>query len=148
MITKKMRTKVMILKKWWENKTIMRKYSRLSAVEADGCQVSRPLRSLQWLHSDCLRAQHENVGGGLAQLFGRGWREAAKDCEARIWEEYDSVLSMTSRQGRPNPSSSTTAALGPACARTWTRNRAVKYSRKWMGASRLECAEPHGGSPR
>jgi hypothetical protein len=28
-----------------------------------------------------------------------------------------------------------------------TRNRAVQYGRKWMGASRLERAEPHGGSP-
>jgi hypothetical protein len=38
-------------------------YSRLSAVEEDGCQVRRPLRGLQWLHSDCLRAQHDNRGG-------------------------------------------------------------------------------------
>ena len=28
-----------------------------------------------------------------------------------------------------------------------TRNRAVQHGRKWMGASRLERAEPHGGSP-
>jgi hypothetical protein len=28
-----------------------------------------------------------------------------------------------------------------------TRNRAVQYGRKWMGASRLERAEPHGGPP-
>jgi hypothetical protein len=32
---------------------------RLSAVEADGCQVSRLLCSLQWLHSDCLGAPHD-----------------------------------------------------------------------------------------
>ncbi len=35
--------------------------SRLSAVEADGCQVSRPLRILHWPHSDCLRAQNDDV---------------------------------------------------------------------------------------
>ncbi len=35
---------------------------------------------------------------------------------ARIWEEDDSLLSMTSTPGRLTPSSSTAAALGPACA--------------------------------
>jgi hypothetical protein len=34
----------------------------------------------------------------------------------RIWEEYGSVLSMTSTPGRSNPSSSTAAAQGPARA--------------------------------
>jgi hypothetical protein len=36
---------------------------------------------------------------------------------ARIWEEHDSVLSITSTPGRTNPSTLTTAALGPARAR-------------------------------
>ncbi len=40
-----------------------------SAVEADGCLVSRPLRGLQWLHSDCLRAQHDNVGGPVTLIW-------------------------------------------------------------------------------
>ncbi len=48
---------------WYTCTVIKAGISRLSAVEADGCQVSRLLRGLQWLHSDCLRAQHENVGG-------------------------------------------------------------------------------------
>ncbi len=56
-------------------------------------------------------------GGGLARLFGCGRREAATDCVARIWEEHDSVLSITSTPVRTNPSSFTTAALGPAHAR-------------------------------
>jgi hypothetical protein len=42
--------------------------SRLSAVEADGCQVSRLLWGLQWLHSDCLPAQYDDVGGGPGTL--------------------------------------------------------------------------------
>jgi hypothetical protein len=59
--------------------------SRLSAVEADGCQVSRPLCGLQWLHSDCLHVQHEDVGESSG--------ETAMGCVARIWEEDDSMLS-------------------------------------------------------
>jgi hypothetical protein len=55
--------------------------------------------------------------GDMARLFGCGRREAATDCVARIWEEFDSVLSMTSTTGSPNPSSSTAAAPGPARAR-------------------------------
>ncbi len=43
-------------------------------------------------------------------------KEAATGSVARNWEEYDSVLSMTSTSGRPTPSSSTAAALGPALA--------------------------------
>jgi hypothetical protein len=55
-------------------------------------------------------------GGGLACLLGHGRREAATDRVARIWEEHDSVLSIPSTPGRMNPSSFTTAALGPARA--------------------------------
>ncbi len=43
---------------------------------------------------------------------------------------------MTSTPGRPNPSSSTAAALGPALARgdnSKPGNRAVKYGQKWKG---------------
>ncbi len=50
-------------------------------------------------------------------LFGSGRRKAATDRKARIWEECDSVLSITCTLGRPNPSSSTAAALGSARAR-------------------------------
>ncbi len=39
--------------------------STLSAVEAERCQVRRLLCSMQWLHSDCLRVQHD-VGEDLA----------------------------------------------------------------------------------
>ncbi len=100
-----------------------------------------------WLHSDCLHAQHENVGRGLARWSGRGRREAPTDRVARIWEEHDSVLSIAARQeGR---------TLHLLQQQLWaqhvhverTRNRAVQHGRKWMGASRLERAEPHGGSP-
>jgi hypothetical protein len=66
---------------------------------------------------------------------------------ARSWEEYDSVLSIPARQeGR-------TLQLLQQQLRAQhvhverTQNRAVQYGRKWMGASRLERAEPHGGPP-
>jgi hypothetical protein len=45
------------------------------------------------------------------------WTWAKRGGMARIWEEYDSVLSMTSTPERPNLSSSTAAAPGPARAR-------------------------------
>ncbi len=57
------------------------------------------------------------------------------------------MLSAHSLPGRPTPSSCTAAALGPARAPGEARNQAVNCGRKWMGASRLERAEPHGGSP-
>jgi hypothetical protein len=91
--------------------------SRLSAVEADGCQVSRPLRGLQWLYSDCLRAQHENVGGGPGTFI---WTWAKRGGHGPRGEDLggdDSVLSIPSTPGRANPSPSMTAALGPARAR-------------------------------
>jgi hypothetical protein len=63
----------------------------------------------------CMR--NMRTWGDLARYSGRGRREAATGLMARIWEEFDSVLSMTSTPGRPTPSSSTAAALGPARAR-------------------------------
>jgi hypothetical protein len=56
--------------------------------------------------------------------------EAATDRVARIWEEYDSVLSMTSMPGR--------TTLHLLQQQPWdqhvhverTRNRAVQYGRK------------------
>jgi hypothetical protein len=49
---------------------------------------------------------------------------------------------LLSLPGRPTPSSFPAAAVGPACACGEARNRAVNCGRKWMGASRLECASP------
>jgi hypothetical protein len=66
-------------------------FSRLSAVEADGCQVSRSLRGLQRLHSDCLRAQHDDVGGTWHVNLDMGGEIATTGHMARIWEEDDSV---------------------------------------------------------
>jgi hypothetical protein len=78
--------------------------SRLSAVEADGCQDSR-------LHSDCLRMQHDDVGGTWHVNLDVGGEIAATDRVARIWVEDDSVLSMNSTPGRLTPSSSTAAKV-------------------------------------
>jgi hypothetical protein len=44
---------------------------------------------------------------------------------------------LISSPGRPTPSSTITAALGPARARGKKSNRAAECSQKWMGASRL-----------
>jgi hypothetical protein len=58
-------------------------FNRLQAVEADECQVSRPLRGLQWLHSNCLCVQHDQ--GDLARYNPDVGREmAAMGHEARI----------------------------------------------------------------
>jgi hypothetical protein len=61
---------------------------------------------------------------------------------ARIWEEYDIVLSMTSTPGGLTPSSSTAAALGPACARGENSKPGCKMQPKVNGASRPERADP------
>jgi hypothetical protein len=68
--------------------------SRLSAVEADRFKVSKLLRGLQRLHSDCLRAQHD-VGGDLACYNLDVDRAMAVTGHiARIWEVDNSVLSF------------------------------------------------------
>jgi hypothetical protein len=56
-------------------------------------------------------------GGDLARYSGHGRSEVATGRVARIWEEYDSVLGMTSTPERPSSSSSTAAVQGPARAR-------------------------------
>ena len=99
------------------------------------------------LHSDCLRALHENVGRGLARRSGRGRREAPTDRVARIWEEYGSVLSTSARQGGRTLQLPQQQPRAQYVHVERTRNRAVQYGRKWMGASRQERAEPHGGPP-
>jgi hypothetical protein len=83
------------------------------------------------------------MGGGLARLFGRGRREAATDRVARIWEEYDSVLSITSMPGRTNPSSFTTA-LGPARERGENSKPGRTIRPKVNGGLTTGRAEPHG----
>ncbi len=55
---------------------------------------------------------------------------------------------LTSSPERLTPSSLKAAALGPYVHVERTQNQAVNCGRKWMRASRLERAEPHGGSPR
>jgi hypothetical protein len=65
--------------------------SRLSAVEVDGCQVSRPLRGLQLLHSDCLLVQYDNIEGTWHVKLEVGGEKVTIGCVARIWEEDDSV---------------------------------------------------------
>jgi hypothetical protein len=88
--------------------------SRLSAVEADGCQVSRLLAACSdFIPTACVR--NMRTWGGLACLFGRGRREAATDRVARIWVEYDSVLSNPHAR-KDEPFIFYTAALGPARA--------------------------------
>ncbi len=121
-------------------------HSTLSAVEVDGCQVSRPLRGLQWLYSDCLCAQHDDRGGTWHVKLDVGG-EFATGCVARIWRRTTACWAMSSLPGRTTPSSLTAAALGPARAHGEAWNRAVNYSQKWMGASRLVRAGPPSGSP-
>jgi hypothetical protein len=54
---------------------------------------------------------------------------------------------LSSLPGWPTLSSFTTAGLGPAHAHGEARNKVINCGWKWMGASRLERAEPHGSSP-
>ncbi len=102
---------------------------------------------LQWLHSNCLRGQHDDVGGTCHANVDVGGEIATTGRVARIWEEDDSVSAWIVRQ-EDRPLHHLQQQL-----RVWhvhverTRNRAAKCSRKWMGASRLDLAEPHGSSP-
>jgi hypothetical protein len=77
-----------------------------------------------------------DVGGEIATT-GRA---------ARIWEEDDSVSAWIVRQ-EDRPLHYLQQQLRARHVHVErTQNRAAKCRRKWMGASRLECAEPHGGS--
>jgi hypothetical protein len=69
------------------------------------------------------------------------------DPMARIWEEHDSVLSIPAcQEGRTlQPLQQQPRAQHVHVERT--RNRAIQYGQQWMGASRLERAEPHGSPP-
>jgi hypothetical protein len=91
--------------------------SRLLAVEADGCQVSRPLRGLQWLLSDCLHAQHGDMGGTWHVKSGRGHRNSDHGPRGEDLGGRRQRDGLNSLPGKPTPSSSTTAALGQARAR-------------------------------
>jgi hypothetical protein len=103
--------------------------SRLSAVDADGYQVSRPLRGLQLLHSDCLRAPHD-VGGDLAcyNLDVDG-EMVVMGSVARIWEEDDSVLSTdySCSTERSTTSPSKAAPVGLTCARGENSKQGRKF---------------------
>ncbi len=93
----------------------MTKISKLSAVEADGCQVSRPLRSLEGLHSDYLHVQHDK--GRLYTLqLGCGHRDGSHGPQGMDVGGDDRVLSPASTSERLT-SASPTAAAGPAHAR-------------------------------
>ncbi len=107
--------------------------SRLSAVEADKCKVSRLLVGLQWLYSDCLRVQHENVGGTWHVYLDVGeerqprtmWRGSGRSMTACwTWPAHQEGQTLHLLQQQP-------WAQHVHVERT--RNRAVKYSRKWMG---------------
>jgi hypothetical protein len=61
------------------------------------------------------------------------WTWAKRGGHGPRGEEYDSVLSMTSMPARPNPSSSTTAALGPARACGENSKPCLKIRHKMNG---------------
>jgi hypothetical protein len=121
-------------------------FSRLSAVEADVCQVSRPSGLQDFIPTAYVRNMTTCRVTGML-----GWMWAESEMLRAAWRGFGrrttAFWALHSLPGRPTPSSCTAAALGPASARGEAQNWAVNCGQKWMGASRLERAEPHGGSP-
>ncbi len=78
--------------------------------------------TLNWTWTGKYSSDHGPRGDDL----GGGW-------------QHDGLISLP---GRPTPSSSTTAASGPARVCGENSNRAAECGRKWMGASRLGHAGP------
>ncbi len=75
----------------------------------------------------CVRNMRTWGGRGLARLFGRGRRETALDRVARIWEEHDSVLSITSMPGRTKPFIFYNSSPGPSTC-TWRELKTGLYN--------------------
>jgi hypothetical protein len=131
--------------------------SRLSAVEADGCQVSRPLCGLHRPHSDCLRAQHDDVEeeAATAAWQGPGRRMAA--CWALLSWRLDTGPPMgdrkwtgATRQERVEPHrqftgiddftarATSTATYVDAIDTASTPNQLVMASRYWTVLEELK----------
>ncbi len=118
--------------------------SRLSAVEADECQVSRPLRGLHdFIPTACVRNMrtwggtwHVDLEERRPQTVWRGSGRSMTACWASPARQEGRTLQFLQQQ-----------PWAQHMHVERTRNRAVQNCRKWMGASRLERAEPHGCSP-
>ncbi len=120
--------------------------SRMSAVEAEGCQVNRLQSGLQWLHSDCLHAQHDVGGPGTFQSE-RGRRDGSHKLSVQDLggRSQHTQVCLAHQKGQPLHCLQQPWALHVPVERT--RNWAVSCGCKWMRASRLKCAKPHGSSP-